>query len=150
DPSDKFSIWFPFDQANSASPITIGWHVGNTDTADVTMDQTRAALLASVNTWRAQTSLNFVEDFVTFPRLDMVLANIDGAGSTTAQTGVLSDSQRIIEIDVSETWSVAATPGFGQMDLQSVLTHEVGHALGLGHTSRTGAVMYPYLSSGVT
>ena len=38
------------------------------------------------------------------------------------------------------------------VDLYSVVLHETGHALGLGHSDRPGAVMYPYykLSTGLT
>lgn len=42
------------------------------------------------------------------------------------------------------TWSVTCTDVSGQYDLQTVYLHELGHALGLGHSSDAQAVMYAY------
>ena len=52
-----------------------------------------------------------------------------------------------MHLNTDEAWSV----GSG-VDLFSVALHEAGHALGLGHSDRPGAVMYPYyhLASGLT
>src|SRR5262249_36759705 len=38
--------------------------------------------------------------------------------------------------------------GSAQYDFQTVVTHELGHALGLGHSPDTASVMYPYLAAG--
>ncbi|XP_020596483.1 metalloendoproteinase 4-MMP-like [Phalaenopsis equestris] len=53
-----------------------------------------------------------------------------------------------LHLDAAERWSV----DFGEedskvaVDLESVLTHEIGHVLGLAHSSVQEAVMYPTLS----
>jgi hypothetical protein len=44
-----------------------------------------------------------------------------------------------IHLDIDENWTDGGSP-----DIYSVVLHEVGHALGLGHSDRPGAVMYPY------
>jgi hypothetical protein len=44
-----------------------------------------------------------------------------------------------MHLDADETWRVGAN-----IDLFSVALHEAGHALGLGHSDKPGAVMYPY------
>ena len=43
-----------------------------------------------------------------------------------------------LHFDADEAW------GGASLDLYSVALHEVGHALGLGHSDQPGAVMYPY------
>jgi hypothetical protein len=52
-----------------------------------------------------------------------------------------------LHLDADEPWRSGAN-----VDLYSVVLHEAGHALGLGHSDRPGAVMYPYykLSAGLT
>ena len=44
-----------------------------------------------------------------------------------------------LHLDADEPWRSGAS-----IDLYSVALHEAGHALGLGHSDRPGAVMYPY------
>ncbi len=76
----------------------------------------------------------------------------DGPGGTLAHTFYPAppNSEPIagdMHLDADEPWSAGAS-----VDLYSVALHEAGHALGLGHSDRPGAVMYPYykLSTGLT
>jgi len=67
--------------------------------------------------------------------------------------GVLGCTTDAGEITLIEGWnyyagSDATQIGAGQYDFQTVVTHELGHALGLGHSSDATSVMYASLASG--
>jgi len=46
-------------------------------------------------------------------------------------------------------WECGPTnPNYNEYDIESVVCHELGHVLGLGHSSVTQATMYAYINSG--
>lgn len=50
-----------------------------------------------------------------------------------------------MHLNADESWTVNGSAG-GNVDLYSVVLHETGHALGLGHSDDPTSVMYPYYS----
>jgi hypothetical protein len=59
----------------------------------------------------------------------------------------------IITVIEGWNWYAGADPtgiGRGQFDFQTVVTHEFGHALGLGHSDDPASVMYDDLAAGTT
>jgi hypothetical protein len=71
-------------------------------------------------------------------------------GQADGVLGCTSDGG-LVTIISGWNWYAGADPtaiGGQQYDFQTVVTHELGHALGLGHSSDATSVMYPNLGTG--
>jgi len=122
---------------------------------DLTQAQIRTAITQAFGLWSAVTPLSFTEvpvasnpehiiRFVTGDHGDG--SNFDGPGSVLAHAfypppngGAIAGD---LHFDDAETWSVNTPPS--GIDLVTVAAHELGHALGLAHSTVTGALMYPF------
>jgi hypothetical protein len=68
-----------------------------------------------------------------------------------AAEGVLGCEDGNITLVTGWSWytgASAAAVGAGQYDFQTIVAHELGHALGLGHSADNGSVMYASLAAG--
>src|SRR5260370_1192129 len=71
---------------------------------------------------------------------------------STGVVGCTTDSGQITIIQGWNWYAGSDATGIavGQYDFQTVATHELGHALGLGHSANAASVMYATLTTGTT
>jgi hypothetical protein len=80
------------------------------------------------------------------------IADTTDFGGRAAGVLGLTENGDAIAIVSGWDWYLGADPngiGPGQYDFETIVAHELGHALGLSEGSDPASVMYPYLASGV-
>ncbi|KAA8529517.1 hypothetical protein F0562_033684 [Nyssa sinensis] len=70
--------------------------------------------------------------------------SFDGPHGTLAHAYAPEDGR--LHFDGQDLWSMSPTPG--AYDLETVALHEIGHILGLDHSTVEDAIMYPILPFG--
>ncbi|PWA97054.1 matrix metalloproteinase [Artemisia annua] len=138
----------------SKRDLTYAFDPRNELTADVKTVFTNAFMR-----WSEWTPLTFTEVNDYF-RADLKIGfysgdhgdgeNFDGVLGTLAHA--FAPPRGLLHLDLDETWlinDITTSRSSSAMDLESVAVHEIGHLLGLGHSSVEDAIMYPTISSGL-
>ncbi|PSS33743.1 Metalloendoproteinase [Actinidia chinensis var. chinensis] len=132
----------------SQTHLTYGFLPGTTP-------QAISAVTRAFNQWASATHFTFSQsqDYgnanmkISFHRRDHGDGHpFDGPGGTLAHAWAPRDGR--FHYDAEESWSVGAVRG--SFDLETVALHEIGHLLGLDHSSVENAIMFPTIFSGVT
>jgi hypothetical protein len=118
----------------------ISWTLTGSDDG-LTKKQLSAQIRLAIGTWSRQTSLSFLEDQTGSPvdiQIDFnTFKEKEGEEGNTLARAALPRDGGDMEFNESVAWNLESFNG--------VFTHELGHALGLRHTSRDAdSVMWPW------
>lgn len=130
-------------------PNGVQYFVTNRDVPGVPAAELRGAIERAFSTWTNAGSSAVVSEFAGFvnaePGVDDRVSAIGfvplDEDTVLGETSFLIDEMtgEIVESDIvlnsSFAWSVAAGGETGRHDVESIVLHEVGHMLGLGHSA---------------
>ena len=146
DESNKWEL-----DASSWSTDSLTWRVVNA-AGGVTVSQVRTAAQQALSQWATTTEFQFTE--LTSGTADIMIrfqSTPPGGGSwgdMLAGTRVPADGGDVY-FNSNIPWSAATPTPAGRWDMNSTMIHELGHALGILHSSFEKAVMYPVGEDGV-
>ncbi|KAL6994293.1 neutrophil collagenase [Sarracenia purpurea var. burkii] len=112
-----------------------------------------SAVQGATNLWASSTHFRFTQT-QNWPNSDLKVSfevgnhgdgyPFDGPGGVLAHAFAPTDGR--CHLDGTEAWVTGAVPG--KIDIKTVAAHELGHNLGLGHSSVQAALMYPSYTPG--
>jgi matrix metalloproteinase-14 (membrane-inserted) len=132
----------------------------NTTNQDLPGADVELAMQAGANVWANQSGATVgftyagtsTQTTTGFDQMNLVVFRNASSGSAIATTYWWSNGTNIIDADIV-FWDAAflffsgSTGCAGGFYIEDIAAHEFGHAIGLGHSTVTGATMYPSVST---
>jgi Matrixin len=147
----------------------IGITLDKRGSADLSIPATEQALKAALNVWQSVSNQNVTFQYVGIA--DVQMSTTDHVNSVqwveknwqysshtlgvTQYSYYLEDPPKMIDADIilngqDYRWAVNNADNRSKIDLQETLIHELGHLLGIAHTSVPNARMYPFITGAPT
>lgn len=143
----------------STTPVTVRvYNVGNSSITDSNGGVT--ATVNAIRAWGMISSSTTSSAAVRGSAPATIMLNTNGgvctggclAATLTGYYTTQSGDDRINDADVytntsQPLYSSGEAGCSGEYDIDGIMTHEVGHVIGIGHSSVSGATMYPSVSA---
>ncbi len=133
--------------------VALTYYIGQAPSG-VDQSAFEAAIETALDAWASVANIHFTQTTRQglSNSLDFTSQSIDGTGGTLAQAYYPDDIHRSglagdVQFDAAESWENGNDQAAAAFDMVLVAVHEIGHALGLDHSSLVGSVMYPSIAA---